>query len=628
MKRAIFLCVLLLPILGVTQDDSIDIPDGSAALLEEIAAFIAEGEELAIIENDVFVASLPDPLTYRGEVQGYREASYGNPPFHKKERCALTSQAYSGESYATRFTRIGILDELSSRPETISATLQVIDDYCAIDKFAERLQRNLVKGPPNLLMCYVERSDYLAAWNVAVWSFGRCGVYGGSCDQPTYLNIRVLKANKILPNYGDKDSVQPLQTWQSRHLPRIATTNRQNCVNYFTNTYLVEALATIGKQEEFEAEQQRQAQLKQQARERQRAEADNRARDTENRAKAALEAAVKKRDMLIQEIEIPTSEKIVWGQESSGSGGASASDQVEWFNKVNIAYQDKRREATTTPAFVAPKKGEFEPTSEYRARVSELKRSYEKSALDAIAEQERKTTETLVSAIGTVSGKPRVLRVQYNADREIFTGAVGNGGITVDFQVSVPLNEAKAKKAELVDSSPWVVFRFDGKTLQPVSMVLQANDTAYEFTLDNSKWDFLFSQASADLYLAQSQQAKVAAESAKEEKRRLHAKSFPYFAFITCEMNGSSLPLMTCLKTNGRIDVTTASGSKTYGLRDVMGQNDLKVDLTQSFRVYGESGSSAPKFGNMKIEIFSQVPYRLLKTISIFGPSDIGAITN
>ncbi len=173
-----------------------------------------------------------------------------------------------------------------------------------------------------------------------------------------------------------------------------------------------------------------------------------------------------------------------------------------------------------------------------------------------------------------------------------------------------------------------MVFRFDGKTLQPVSVVLQAKNTAYEFTLDNSKWDFVFSQASADLYLAERQQAKAATQAAKEEKRRLHAKSFPYFAFITCEMNGSSLPVMMCLKTNGRIDVTTASGSKTYGMRDVMGKNDFKVDLTQSFRVYGESGGSAPKLGNMKIEIFSQVPYKLLKTISIFGPADVGAISN
>ncbi len=163
--------------------------------------------------------------------------------------------------------------------------------------------------------------------------------------------------------------------------------------------------------------------------------AAKREREAKNKATAALNAAVNKRKILIQEIEIPTSEKIVWGQESPGSGRALASDQIEWVNQVNIAYQDKRREATTTPAFVAPEKGEFEPTSDYTARVSELKRSHQKAALDAIAELERKTTETLVSSIGTVSGKPRVLRVQYDADRKIFAGAVGNGGLAVNFEV-------------------------------------------------------------------------------------------------------------------------------------------------------------------------------------------------
>ncbi len=228
-------------------------------------------------EVDAWVASLPDPLSYSIYE---RYPDYGTPPFEREVLCALPLE-HQGPSGGIPPS---VLGELAQEQHTAGSILQVIDDYCGVENLANRLQMadrfasprpyiqplifydcgempgSCEANGPNDLMCYVERTEYLAAWKVAVWNLGETTEY------TSHENLGLLQEGGVLPRESGviEKAAQYLANWQADHLPGIAEANSANCVSYFTETYLAATLATAREREGAQAQLQRQAQAQQQ----------------------------------------------------------------------------------------------------------------------------------------------------------------------------------------------------------------------------------------------------------------------------------------------------------------------------------------------------------------------------
>ncbi|MEE9571257.1 MAG: hypothetical protein V3W02_06110 [Gammaproteobacteria bacterium] len=246
-------------------------------------------------EVDAWVTSLPDPLSYSIYE---RRPDYGNSPFEREVLCALPLE-HQGPSGGIPPS---VLGALAQEQHTAGSILQAIDEYCGVENLANRLQMadrfasprpyiqplifydcgempgSCEANAPNDLMCYVERTEYLAAWRVAVWNLGETAEY------TSHENLSLLQEGGVLPREAGviEKAAQYLANWQADHLPSIAEANSANCVSYFTETYLAATLATAREREGAQAQQQRQAQAQlqrqaqaeQEARERQSAEAE------------------------------------------------------------------------------------------------------------------------------------------------------------------------------------------------------------------------------------------------------------------------------------------------------------------------------------------------------------------
>jgi len=234
---------------------------------------------------DAWVASLPDPLSYSINA---RHPDYGMPPFEREVLCALPLEHQGQDGGIPR----SVLGNLAQEQHTSASLLQAIDEYCGVENLAKRLLmadrfvslRSGIKplifyncgqmpgsceaNGPNDLMCYVERTEYLAAWKVAVWSLVE------TTEDTSRMNLDLLLEGGVLPRQTGviEKAAQYLAYWQTDHLPGIAAASSSNCVSYFTDIYLAKTLATARVREEVQAEQQRQAQADQEARERYRPE--------------------------------------------------------------------------------------------------------------------------------------------------------------------------------------------------------------------------------------------------------------------------------------------------------------------------------------------------------------------
>ena len=228
-------------------------------------------------EVDAWVASLPDPLSYSIYE---RHPDYGNSPFEREVLCALPLE-HQGPSGGIPPS---VLGELAQEQHTAGSILQAIDEYCGVENLANRLQMadrfasprpyiqplifydcgempgSCEANAPNDLMCYVERTEYLAAWKVAVWNLGETAEY------TSHENLSLLQEGGVLPREAGviEKAAQYLANWQADHLPSIAEANSANCVSYFTEIYLAATLATAREREGAQAQQQRQAQAQQQ----------------------------------------------------------------------------------------------------------------------------------------------------------------------------------------------------------------------------------------------------------------------------------------------------------------------------------------------------------------------------
>ncbi len=136
---------------------------------------------------DAWVASLPDPLSYSINA---RHPNYGKPPFEREVLCALPLE-HQGPTGGIPHT---VLGERTSEQHTSGSLLRAIDEYCGVENLVNRLRmadkfvssRPYIKplilyncgqmpgsceaNGPSDLMCYVDRTEYLAAWKVAVWN--------------------------------------------------------------------------------------------------------------------------------------------------------------------------------------------------------------------------------------------------------------------------------------------------------------------------------------------------------------------------------------------------------------------------------------------------------------------------
>ena len=274
--------------------------------------------QTADANEDVYawVASLPDPLSYSINA---RHPNYGKPPFEREVLCALPLE-HQGQSGGIPSS---VLGELALEQHTSGSLLQAIDEYCGVENLTNRLlmadrfvsprpdikpliSYNCGQMPgsceangPNELMCYVERTHYLAAWKVAVWNLVETTEY------TSRQNLDLLQVGGVLPPQAGviERAAQSLTYWQENHLPSIAQANSANCVSYFTETYLAKTLATAREREGVQAEQQRQAQAEQEARERQRAEDEGHRAEQERAARlerASIDSSFNQSQLTVQ----------------------------------------------------------------------------------------------------------------------------------------------------------------------------------------------------------------------------------------------------------------------------------------------------------------------------------------
>ncbi|WP_258240011.1 cell envelope integrity protein TolA [Pseudidiomarina homiensis] len=105
--------------------------------------------------------------------------------------------------------------------------------------------------------------------------------------------------------------------------------------------------------------------------------------------------------------------------------------------------------------------------------------------------------------------------------------------------------------------------------------------------------------------------------------QRRHAAEYPYYAEISCEVgHGGSVSMQACLADGGDIQVTTKSGTESYGIVDVYRLEDrrgvVKIDLPAVFNIRVQNGSDAD-YMRSRLVVKETIGDVQVKTLSVTG---------
>lgn len=399
---------------------------------------------------------------------------------------------------------------------------------------------------------------------------------------------------------------------------QLATTSSSRCENWSANTAYSVFIQEI---EERDAQVLAAQQKEQQRLEKQR-------HDLQRRQTAEAQADKKRVDALAA-ASIPVAAQVLWGSKTGSYSTSVDPNPTVAFNETNKKFLTSTSVPTDLSTFQPPTKSEFEKSEDYENRVASLREEHQQKVASTAADLANRRSSLFADAWNSLVGVPGLDQLQYDADREVFTAIIGSkSGYSIPISIAVPIGEAEARKAELSAMRPWVLFSLEGKTLTPRKALLQNGNNVVAVSMQNSgSVPFAFGQAQLTAYDDQLRQQQIAKDERKRQAEAAKARRYPYIASIECTVNGSSIALSACLRTDGQIRVVTSEGTSVYTLPDLLMASTHTEDLTQSFQVGVQVGTKS-SYGTLTISIIERTSYQIVGSQIASGAGDFALITN
>ena len=270
-------------------------------------------------------------------------------------------------------------------------------------------------------------------------------------------------------------------------------------------------------------------------------------------------------------------------------------------------------------------KGEFEKQSAFEQRVKQDRLLFKQKQDQQFADASNNSGEFLTSQITKLLGDPRMSRLKYNADKEVFTFIVKSAlyDEPIKASLAIPIKMAKSIKPVLQSSTPKVYYSLLEQTLFPFSVVLRSENVIYPATIDNA--------ASLAIVLTEktfndNQRAlnkKVAYEKKKQQQAKANkAKSFPYYAVITCNYGA----LRMCLGKDGLVTYRTTNHSGEISAYSHTQEHSVDIDLTAKFSIGVLNGKN--RAAQTTVSIYSTASDKLLNSQVISGAYSERVLTN
>ena len=219
-------------------------------------------------------------------------------------------------------------------------------------------------------------------------------------------------------------------------------------------------------------------------------------------------------------------ELIVWGAEKKVSGTNLPQDATSAFSTINLRIYETAKNLYKIGEFTPPPKSEYEKMAEYQQRISQLRARHEADVTEAkkrvASEKKIMLEKRLLSDLGTPVA---VKQPSYNADKEAFDFIIGAGGPNYEINVTYAASVSAAPriKAELLASTPYVVFAFKNSALVLRDVFLQNGEEIIPLKIvgsTNIPVQFTDSAALAwEQKLERDKEAAAAAARRREEAR-------------------------------------------------------------------------------------------------------------
>lgn len=293
------------------------------------------------------------------------------------------------------------------------------------------------------------------------------------------------------------------------------------CKKYFSNTFFKntfdmlkakELKASIAKKKKRIAEEKK---LKEKKAKQEKERLDR--LEQERLDKEKKESILKKRQDAFFQTGIPQEQWVIWGGDKHGQRNRSTINNV--FEIINYEFHKKITISNSKKVFTPPKKGEFEKTIDYQARVAKLKDKHGQLLARQLEILKAKSTETLMQVVNEQLGEAILSDLQYNADEEVFNFVVKSTvGYTIQGKIKAPLKKAKATKASLLKAKPWILYQYNNRQLSPALMALQNELDIYSVEIKSVHRAFEISSSKAQIH---EKKLKIAEKERSDIKEKL-----------------------------------------------------------------------------------------------------------
>ena len=296
-------------------------------------------------------------------------------------------------------------------------------------------------------------------------------------------------------------------------------------------------------------------------------------------------------------------DRLVWSSEYERAVSASGSFFEPNWEIFAVIHENERRifnlDGNKSAKFKAPKKGEFEKSSDYTERVEKERESYERKVKQEVDDLTGNREEVLAGVMTHLIGAPEIKGLKYDADKEEFSFSVN--AVLKDFSLSaklpMPLGKAEKFKKVATSASRWILFSTQNNKVKVKKILLQVNGETYEAQLVGPEVVAEQYGIEAITKMNENSDKRFQALSIKEAKLKAEeVKRRPYEGEFNCSFSGSYVPVYHCLAENGRIQILESGVQRQIAPNDVGSSASYKIYLPERFVVSSINGFENKKF--------------------------------